>query len=73
MTVSWVCVEIRGHLVGVGVFFHLVGPRGWVQVIRLGSTWLCLLSHLTRTPTVLIEMVLLYSPGWPQTHNGPPA
>lgn len=40
--------EGRGQLWELGFSIYHVGPGDWAQVIRLGSQYLCLLSHLSR-------------------------
>lgn len=40
--------EGRGQLWELGFSIHHVGPGDWAQVIRLGSQYLSLLSHLSR-------------------------
>lgn len=41
------------------LFFHCVGPRDQIQVIRFGSKFLYTLSHLSRHTNFLIEKLRL--------------
>lgn len=50
-----VLVEMRVHVVGLGLSFHLVDSVAWAPVVKLGRDYVYLLSYLSGSHTLLYE------------------